>query len=321
MERVTFEQLLDAGVHFGHLKRKWNPNMAPYIFMERKGIHIIDLYKTQAKMEEAANALKQIAMSGKQILFVATKKQAQDLVANKVSRINMPYVTERWPGGMLTNFATIRRTIRKMKSMEKLMSGSAYEKLSKRERLQMAREKAKMEKQFGSVADMNRLPAAVFVVDIIKEYIAVREATKLDINTFAIVDTNSDPRQVDFPVPANDDASKSIDLVLEYMVKAVEEGLNERKMEKEKARQEKESERKVKEKRKTAPKEKVAEEKTKEKPAEEKPAQEKEAPAEMKKTDERKPEDAKSAAQTQITAEEKEAHKPEEKKPEQNKEQ
>lgn len=319
MERVTFEQLLDAGVHFGHLKRKWNPNMAPYIFMERKGIHIIDLYKTQAKMEEAAKALKQIAMSGKQILFVATKKQAQDLVANKVSRINMPYVTERWPGGMLTNFATIRRTIRKMKSMEKLMSGSAFEKLSKRERLQMEREKAKMEKQFGSVADMNRLPAAVFVVDIIKEYIAVREATKLDINTFAIVDTNSDPREVDFPIPANDDASKSIDLVLEYMVKAVEEGLAERKMEKEKIRQEKENEKKVKEKRKTAAKEKVKEEESKEKESKEKPAEKETVTKKDTQEDTTKEAAADPKAKEAAATQKKDQKKPEEKKQEEDK--
>ena len=254
VSRVSFEDLLDAGVHFGHLKRKWNPNMAPYIFMERKGIHIIDLYKTQAKINEAANALKQIAKSGKQILFVATKKQAQDIVATKIERINMPYVTERWPGGMLTNFATIRRTIRKMKGMEKLMNDNAFLKLSKRERLQIEREKAKMEKQFGSIADMNRLPHAIFVVDIIKEYIAVKEAKKLDITTFAMVDTNSNPEDVDFPIPANDDASKSIDLVMEIMVKAVEEGLAERKMEREKAREEKEKKEKQKKEQKAAKK-------------------------------------------------------------------
>lgn len=250
MERVSFEELLEAGVHFGHLKRKWNPNMAPYIFMERKGIHIIDLYKSQAKIEETANALKQIAKSGKQILFVATKKQAQDIIATKVKRINMPYVTERWPGGMLTNFATIRRTIRKMKGMEKLMTDKAYLKLSKRERLQIEREKAKMEKQFGSIADMNRLPSAIFVVDINKEYIAVREAHKLDITTFAMVDTNSNPEEVDFPIPANDDASKSIDLVMEVMVKAVEEGLAERKLEREKAKAEKAEKEKIEKQRK-----------------------------------------------------------------------
>ncbi|MCF8330981.1 MAG: 30S ribosomal protein S2 [Bacteroidales bacterium] len=254
VSRISFEDLLDAGVHFGHLKRKWNPNMAPYIFMERKGIHIIDLYKTQAKINEAASALKQIAKSGKQILFVATKKQAQDIIATKVQRVNMPYVTERWPGGMLTNFGTIRRTIRKMKGMEKLMNDNAFQKLSKRERLQIGREKAKMEKQFGSIADMNRLPHAVFVVDIIKEYIAVREAQKLDITTFAMVDTNSNPEEVDFPIPANDDASKSIDLVMEIMIKAVEEGLAERKMEREKAKEEKEKKEKQKKEQKAAAK-------------------------------------------------------------------
>lgn len=244
MEKVTFEDLLDAGVHFGHLKRKWNPNIAPYVFMERKGIHIIDLYKTQAKLDEAAKAARQIARSGKQVLFVATKKQAQEIVAGKVKHINMPYVTERWPGGMLTNFATIRRTIRKMKNLEKLMNDKSFEKLSKKERLQTEREKAKMENQFGSIADMNRLPAAIFIVDINKEYIAVKEAQKLDITTFGMVDTNSDPKQIDFPIPANDDASKSIDLVMETMVQAVEEGLNERKMEREKAKAEKEKRKK-----------------------------------------------------------------------------
>ncbi|MFO8055596.1 MAG: 30S ribosomal protein S2, partial [Bacteroidales bacterium] len=257
MERVTFEELLDAGVHFGHLKRKWNPNMAPYIFMERKGIHIIDLYKSQAKIEEAASALKQIAKSGKQILFVATKKQAQDIIASKAQRVGMPYVTARWPGGMLTNFATIRRTVRKMKGMEKLMSEKSYERLSKRERLQMEREKAKMEYQFGSIKDMNRLPSAIFVVDINKEYIAVREAQKLDVTTFAMVDTNSNPEEVDFPVPANDDASKSIELVMEVMTRAVEEGLSERKMDREKDKEEKEKEKKRKTKKEATAPEKV----------------------------------------------------------------
>jgi small subunit ribosomal protein S2 len=238
MARTNFNELLEAGVHFGHLKRKWNPNMAPYIFMERNGIHIIDLYKTAAKLEEAASAMKQIAKSGKKVLFVATKKQAKDIVASHVKRINMPYVTERWPGGMLTNFATIRKAVRKMASIDKMMATNSYQNLSKRERLQIQRERAKLEKQLGSIADLNRLPSALFVVDIHKEHIAVAEAKKLNIPTFAMVDTNSDPTKVDFPVPANDDASKSIDLVVGVMVKAIEEGLVERKLDRDKKAQE-----------------------------------------------------------------------------------
>jgi len=234
MSRTTFDALLDAGVHFGHLRRKWNPAMAPYIFMERNGIHIIDLYKTQAKIDEAASALKQIAKAGKKVLFVATKKQAKDLVAEHVKRINMPYVTERWPGGMLTNFATIRKAVRKMISIDKLMSSPSYTNLSKKERLTITRERAKLEKNLGSIADLNRLPSAIFIVDILKEHIALAEARKLNIPTFAIVDTNSDPRLVDFPIPANDDASKSISLIIETMVAAMEEGLVERKLDRDK---------------------------------------------------------------------------------------
>lgn len=240
MARTNFDDLLDAGVHFGHLKRKWNPNMAPYIFMERNGIHIIDLYKTIAKIEEAANGMKQIAKAGKKILFVATKKQAKDIVANTVKRANMPYVVERWPGGMLTNFATVRKAVRKMASIDKLMSTKNFNNLSKRERLQITRERAKLEKQLGSIADLNRLPAALFIVDINKEHIAVAEAKKLNIPTFAMVDTNSDPTLVDFPVPANDDASKSIALITKIMVDAVEEGLSERKLERDKRKHEEE---------------------------------------------------------------------------------
>jgi small subunit ribosomal protein S2 len=232
MPRTNFNELLDAGVHFGHLKRKWNPNMAPYIFMERNGIHIIDLYKTMAKIEEAASGLKQIAKSGKKVLFVATKKQAKEIVATNVKKVNMPYVVERWPGGMLTNFATIRKAVRKMASIDKMMSTSSFLNLSKRERLQITRERQKLEKQLGSIADLNRLPSALFVVDILKEKIAIAEAKKLNIPTFAIVDTNSDPNLIDFPIPANDDASKSIDLILRVMVQAIEEGLAERKMDK-----------------------------------------------------------------------------------------
>lgn len=234
MSRTTFNDLLDAGVHFGHLRRKWNPAMAPYIFMERNGIHIIDLYKTMAKVEEAASAMKQIAKSGKKILFVATKKQAKELVADQVKRVNMPYVTERWPGGMLTNFATIRKAVRKMASIDKHMASPSFLNMSKKERLNLTRERAKLEKNLGSIADLSRLPAAIFIVDILKEHIALAEARKLNIPTFAIVDTNSDPRLVDFPVPANDDASKSILLIVEIMVKAIEEGLMERKLDRDK---------------------------------------------------------------------------------------
>ncbi len=229
---LDFEQMLDTGVHFGHLKRKWNPKMAPYIFMERNGIHIIDLHKTAAKAEEAANALKQIAKSGKKILFVATKKQAKDIVAEKVKAINMPYVTERWPGGMLTNFVTIRKAVKKMNSLEKLLSEKETSLISKRERLQISREKAKLEKNLGSIADLTRLPSALFIVDVNKEHIAVAEARRLNIPTFAMIDTNCDPNIVDFPIPSNDDASKSIALILDYICKAVEEGAQERKMDK-----------------------------------------------------------------------------------------
>ena len=234
MSRTNFDALLDAGVHFGHLRRKWNPAMAPYIFMERNGIHIIDLYKTMAKVDEAAAALKQIAKAGKKVLFVATKKQAKEIVAEHVKRINMPYVTERWPGGMLTNFATIRKAVRKMISIDKLMSSPSYTNLSKKERLTLTRERAKLEKNLGSIADLNRLPSAIFIVDILKEHIALAEAKKLNIPTFAIVDTNSDPRTVDFPIPANDDASKSISLIVDTMVRAMEEGLMERKLDRDK---------------------------------------------------------------------------------------
>jgi small subunit ribosomal protein S2 len=245
MARTTFEDLLDAGVHFGHLKRKWNPNMAPYIFMERNGIHIIDLYKTIAKIEEAAAALKQIAKSGKKVLFVATKKQAKDIVADQVKKVNMPYVTERWPGGILTNFATIRKAVRKMTSIDKMMNTDTYKNFSKRERLQITRERAKLEKNLGSIADLNRLPSALFIVDINKEHIAVAEAKKLNIPTFAIVDTNSNPKLVDFPIPANDDASKSIELITSIMVTAIAEGLSERKLDKDKKAADEEEEKSV----------------------------------------------------------------------------
>ncbi len=234
MPKTNFDELLSAGVHFGHLRRKWNPNMAPYIFMEKNGIHIIDLHKTIVKLDEAAVAMKQIAKSGRKILFVATKKQAKDIVAERIKAVNMPYVTERWPGGMLTNFPTIRKAVKKMSTIDKMGSDGTYDVLSKREKLQVARQRAKLEKNLGSIADLTRLPAAMFVVDIVKENIAVREATRLNIPVFAIVDTNSNPNLVDFPIPANDDASKSIDLIVSYMAEAIEEGLSERKLEKDK---------------------------------------------------------------------------------------
>jgi small subunit ribosomal protein S2 len=233
MSRTNFDQLLEAGVHFGHLKRKWNPAMAPYIFMERNGIHILDLHKTVVKIDEAANALKQIAKSGRKVLFVATKKQAKEIIADKVGSVNMPYVVERWPGGMLTNFPTIRKAVKKMGSIDKLMHDPAsWSNLSKRERLQITRQRAKLEKNLGSIADLTRLPAAMFVIDVMKEHIAVREANRLNIPVFAMVDTNSDPANIDFIIPANDDATKSIELITDVMVKAIKEGLEERKVEK-----------------------------------------------------------------------------------------
>ncbi len=234
MARTNFKELLDAGVHFGHLKRKWNPNMAPYIFMERNGIHIIDLNKTVKKIDEAANALQQIAKSGKKILFVATKKQAKEIVAEKVSAVKMPYVVERWPGGMLTNFPTIRKTVKKMKAIDKMATDGTFENMSKRERLQITRQREKLEKTFGSIVDLNRIPSALFVVDINKEHIAVAEARKLNIPVFAMVDTNSDPNLVDFVIPANDDAQDSISLIVGIMTDAIKEGLAQRKAEREK---------------------------------------------------------------------------------------
>jgi small subunit ribosomal protein S2 len=234
MPRTTFQELLDAGVHFGHLKRKWNPAMAPYIFMERNGIHIIDLEKTIVKLDEAASAMKHIAKSGKKILFVATKKQAKEIVADKVKQVNMPYVVERWPGGMLTNFPTIRKAVKKMGAIDKMASDGTFANLSKRERLQVTRQRAKLEKNLGSIIDLTRLPSALFVVDVAKEHIAVREAKRLGIPVFAMVDTNSDPSDIEFPIPANDDASKSISLIVNLLCQAIEEGLNERKLEKDK---------------------------------------------------------------------------------------
>ena len=232
MSRVSFEQLLEAGSQYGHLKRKWNPHMAPYIFAEKKGIHIIDLHKTVIKVDEAAAAMKQIAKSGKKILFVATKKQAKEAVAERVKAVGMPYVTERWSGGMLTNFATIRKAVRKMSTIDKMEKGGTLATMSKRERLQVSRQRAKLEKNLGSIADLTRIPAAIFIVDVMKEHIALAEAKKLGIPVFAMVDTNSDPRDVDFVIPANDDATKSIIAVLDAVVEAVAEGLNERKSDK-----------------------------------------------------------------------------------------
>jgi len=232
MSQVTIQQLLDAGCHFGHLKRKWNPHMAPYIFMERNGIHIIDLQKTQAKLEEASAALRQIAKSGRKVLFVATKKQAKDIIAEKMTPIGMPYVTERWPGGMLTNFPTIRKAVKKMSTIDKMASDGTFSNMSKREKLQISRQRAKLEKNLGSIADMARLPAALFVVDIMKEHIAVSEARRLNIPVFGIVDTNSDPDSIDFPIPANDDAANSIAIILDIVVEAIKEGSSERKLEK-----------------------------------------------------------------------------------------
>jgi small subunit ribosomal protein S2 len=239
MPRTNFKELLDAGVHFGHLKRKWNPAMAPYIFMERNGIHIIDLEKTVVKIDEAASAMKHIARSGKKVLFVATKKQAKEIVAEKVKAVNMPYVTERWPGGMLTNFPTIRKAVKKMSSIDKMATDGTFMNLSKRERLQVTRQRAKLEKTLGSIIDLTRLPSALFIVDVSKEHIAVSEAKRLGIPVFAMVDTNSDPSDIEFPIPANDDASKSISLIIGILCQAIEEGLNDRKLEKDKEPQQK----------------------------------------------------------------------------------
>ncbi|MCX6274623.1 MAG: 30S ribosomal protein S2 [Bacteroidetes bacterium] len=232
MSRVSYDQLLEAGAHFGHLKSKWNPKMAPYIFMESRGIHIIDLNKTVVKLDEAAAGLKQIAKSGRKILFVATKKQAKEIVSNAAKKVGMPYITERWPGGMLTNFATVRKSVKKMTGFDKMATDGTFENISKKERLQITRQKAKMEHFLGSITDLTRLPAAIFIVDIMKEHIAVAEAQKLNIPTFAITDTNTDPTQVDFAIPANDDATKSIGIIVDVMVAAIEEGLGERKMDK-----------------------------------------------------------------------------------------
>jgi small subunit ribosomal protein S2 len=232
MARTTYQDLLDAGVHFGHLTRKWDPKMAPYIFMERNGIHIIDLNKTLTKLEEAAAAIKQIVKSGRKILFVSTKKQAKDIVAEQARSLNMPYVTERWLGGMLTNFATVRKSIKKMSNIDKMTKDGTFDVLSKKEKLMIQRERIKLEALLGGIADLNRLPAALFIIDVKKEHISVAEAMKLNIPTFAMVDTNSDPSNIDFPIPANDDATKSITLIMDVIMKAIHEGLDERKREK-----------------------------------------------------------------------------------------
>ncbi len=290
MARTNFDQLLEAGCHFGHLKRKWNPAMAPYIFMERNGIHIIDLHKTVDMIEEAADALRQIAKSGKKILFVATKRQAKDIVAEKATAVGMPYVIERWPGGMLTNFPTIRKAVKKMTNIDRMINDGTFSNLSKREMLQVTRQRAKLEKNLGSIADLTRLPSALFVVDVMKEHIAVSEAVRLGIPVFAIVDTNSNPKNIDFMIPANDDAKDSIEVILTACCDAIAEGLAERKVERadEKAAKEQSEEaeearprrqrRPRKEEKQEAPaaaEEKPAEEKpAEEKPAEEKPAEE-----------------------------------------------
>ena len=232
MSRVNFDQLLEAGVHFGHLKRKWNPAMAPYIFMERNGIHIIDLYKTVAKVDEAAEVMKNLAKQGKKVLFVATKKQAKQVVADKAASVGMPYVIERWPGGMLTNFPTIRKAIKKMATIDKMTKDGTFDNLSKREKLQITRQRAKLEKTLGSIVDLTRLPSALFVVDVMKEHIAVREANRLGIPVFGMVDTNSDPNNIDYVIPANDDATKSVEVILGAICEAMNEGLQERKAEK-----------------------------------------------------------------------------------------
>lgn len=245
-DKLTSKDLLDAGVHFGHLTRKWDPKMAPYIFMEKNGIHIIDLNKTLERLDKASYALKNIVRSGRKVLFVATKKQAQDVVSEEARRLNMPYVTERWLGGMLTNFATIRKSLKKMSSIDKLMKDESYQNLAKRERLTISREKEKLERVLGGIADLNRLPAALFVIDVKREHIAVKEAQKLNIPVFAMVDTNSDPTGVDFPIPSNDDAFKSISLITHYIGKQVEEALMERKKDKEEAALKKEEEAKKK---------------------------------------------------------------------------
>ncbi len=309
MSRTNFDMLLQAGCHFGHLKRKWNPAMAQYIYTERNGIHIIDLHKTVVKIDEAADALKQIAKSGKKILFVATKKQTKEIIADKATSVGMPYVIERWPGGMLTNFPTIRKAVKKMANIDKLMQDGTFANLSKRELLQITRQRAKLEKNLGSIADLTRLPSALFVVDVLKEQIAVREANRLGIPVFGIVDTNSDPNNIDFVIPANDDAKDSVETILTACCNAINEGLEERKVEKadEKAadaQAEAEAVEEVKPKRATRTR-KTAEPKAEEKveaPVEEKVEEKAEAPVEEKPKKTRAPKKAKEAAPAEEAA-------------------
>lgn len=291
-KKADFKELLDAGVHFGHMKRKWNPAMAPYIFDEQKGIHVIDLNKTIAHLEQACAAVKQIAKSGKKILFVATKKQAKQILADRVKAVNMPYVTERWTGGMLTNFATTRKSIRKMASIDKMATDGTWETLSKRERLFKTRQREKLEKNFGSIAEMTRIPAAIFIVDVLKENIALKESVRLNIPTFAMVDTNSDPRDVDFPIPSNDDATKSIAIILDHVTEAIREGLAERKT----AKEQQEADKKQQEAKKAEDKAKAEEKKAEDKKAEDskaddKKSAEKEAPKKAEAKKEEKSED------------------------------
>jgi len=307
--KIEVKDLLEAGVHFGHLTRKWNPNMAPYIYMERNGIHVINLYKTVAKLEEANEALKKIASSGRKILFVATKKQAKDIVADKVSKVNMPYITERWPGGMLTNFVTIRKAVKKMAAIDRMKKDGTFNTLSKKERLQVDRLRAKLDKNLGSISDMTRLPGALFIVDTMREHIAVKEAQKLNIPIFAMVDTNSDPRDVDYAVPSNDDAGKSIEIIMESVTQAVAEGLEERKSEKTGGKDKEEAKA---DKTEEAPKKE-------EKKAEEKPAKKAEAaPKKEEKAVEEKPAEKAEAApkKEKKAAEEKPAKKEAKAKPE-----
>ena len=283
MANIEIKELLDAGVHFGHLTRKWNPNMAPYIYTERNGVHILDLYKTVAKIEESSKALGKIAASGRKILFVATKKQAKDIVAEKAKAVNMPFITERWPGGMLTNFVTIRKAVKKMAQIDRMKQDGSFNALSKREKLQIDRQRAKLEKNLGSIVDMTRLPGAIFVVDTKREHIAIAEAQKLNIPIFAMVDTNSDPRLVDFSIPANDDASKSIEKILGYATDAIAEGLAERKADKEQAAAQKEAPKKEEATKVEAPVEKAEEKAEVETKAKKAPA--KKAEAEEAKTE------------------------------------
>ncbi len=309
MPRTNFEELLKAGVHFGHLKRKWNPNMAPYIFMERNNIHIIDLHKTVVKLDEAAEALKQIAKSGRKILFVATKKQAKEIVSEKVKTVGMPYITERWSGGMLTNFPTIRKAIKKMASIDKMAVDGTFKNISKRERLQISRQREKLETNLGSIADMTRIPAAIFIVDVFNESIAVNEAKKLNIPIFGMVDTNSEPKGIDFVIPSNDDASASISLIMDIIVDSVKEGLSERKLEREK-----EDKRKVakKEAKKEVKKVEAKEEVKEETPAKKAPAK-KVAKKEVEKVEAKEKKPAAKKTTTKKAAPKKEAVAKEEK--------